>query len=802
MVSEASPEALDRPLLITAGVVVLGSFMTLLDTTIVNVAIPTLGGHLHAPLSDIQWVTTGYLLALSIAIPLTGWCVARWGEKTVWITCVAGFTFASLLCAASWSVSSLIVFRCAQGAAGGMIVPVGQSIVAQAAGPRRMGRVMSIVGAPTLLAPILGPVVGGLIVQFVSWRLIFLVNLPIGILGVVAGLRTFKNSEARRRQRLDVWGFGLLAAGSALIVYSLSRAGASSSFTNPLAIATLAGGISSLVAFAFHARRRGSDALIDTNLLARSRTYVTATILAFVFAAQLLGTMLLLSIYFQDGRGQGALWAGLLIAPQGAGAVVGMLSSGWLTDRVGAGWVTPVAIVIAVAGTTVLTQAGHDPSLGLVAGALFVRGVGLGAALTPATAAALATIGRDKLPQATTLLNIVQRIGGAIGTTLIAVILASRLGAHEGGDPTSAFGDPFWVSWALLAVLIIPALGLPRRPAPANPSPVGRKARGTPMIGIFVNLRRFTEHDRLVEVSRRWESLGADGVVAGDHLFRPDAPRAPVPEAHLGGDQLTLLTIVAASTERMKVATMVSNAGFQHPVLLIRKFAQLASLYGGQRVYAGFGAGWARREFDALGLELPPHVDRLARLGEALHIARELYDEGFVDFEGLHITARRLPLAPRPKTPPHVLVAGGSPEIMTLAGKYADHIDLNVPPHRVTKREVQGRLQTTVTDLEASIEILDQTLKTAARDRLTRSIVVDVLEICADDTVEIETEQVCAAAGLAPQSLDACPYVLLGSPERIAHKLTELRERLGLTWIVVPFGRIERFAAEVAPLLV
>ena len=324
---------------------------------------------------------------------------------------------------------------------------------------------MSIIGAPTLLAPILGPVVGGVIVQFASWRLIFLINVPIGVVAVIAGSRVFKNLGDRQRQPFDRLGFVLLAAASALIVYSLSFAGASATFAQPQTIGMLTLGCVLLVAFGLHARRLGSRALIDTAAFGRSRAFVAAAVMGVLFSAQLLGVMLLLSLYFQEARGERAFAAGALIAPQGAGAVMGMLASGRLTDRLGAGRVVPAAIAIAVCGTLVLTQAGHNPSLAVVAVALFVRGIGLGATLTPAQAAALTTVERTKIPQATTLLNIVQRLGGAIGTALLAVVLSSRLASHSLSGPSMAFEAPFWIAWGLLAVLIVPALALPRRQA-------------------------------------------------------------------------------------------------------------------------------------------------------------------------------------------------------------------------------------------------------------------------------------------------------------------------------------------------
>src|SRR5216683_4988236 len=163
-----------------AGVVVLGMLMSILDTTIVNVALRTLGRDLDSSIAQIQWVVTGYLLSLAAVIPITGWAARRYGAKRVYMTSLVLFTAGSALCAAAASTTALVLFRILQGVGGGMIMPVGQLIMAQVAGPRRMGRVMGIVAMPAMLGPILGPVVGGLILQNLHWSWIFLVNLPIG----------------------------------------------------------------------------------------------------------------------------------------------------------------------------------------------------------------------------------------------------------------------------------------------------------------------------------------------------------------------------------------------------------------------------------------------------------------------------------------------------------------------------------------------------------------------------------------------------------------------------------------------
>src|SRR5215472_6472593 len=222
--SPANDQLLTPEILRLAVVVVLGSIMTILDATIVNVAVPTLGRDFHTSVATIQWVPTAYLLAFASVIPASGWAAERFGARRVWIVSLAVFLAGSLGCGLSGSVGALIAFRVLQGAGGGMILPVGQAILARAAGPQRMGRVMSIVGVPLLLGPVAGPVLGGAIVGAASWRWIFFVNLPVGAAALALALRLLPDTP-RRPARLDLPGLALLSGGIAVFLYGLAKIG-------------------------------------------------------------------------------------------------------------------------------------------------------------------------------------------------------------------------------------------------------------------------------------------------------------------------------------------------------------------------------------------------------------------------------------------------------------------------------------------------------------------------------------------------------------------------------------------------
>jgi EmrB/QacA subfamily drug resistance transporter len=461
-------------------VVILGTIMSIFDTTIVNVALDTLGRSFHTSLSTIQWVSTAYLLALAIVIPLTGWAVERFGAKTMYMTSLVLFIVGSALCGMAWSAGSLIVFRVLQGLGGGMIMPVGQTILARAAGPQRMGRIMTIVGIPMMLGPVLGPVIGGLLVDSLSWRWIFYVNIPIGLLALLLATRKLDNTERVHGGRLDGVGLALLSPGLAFFVYGLSEAGDSGGFSSSKVVFSLVLGVALMVAFCWHALRV-RDPLIDLKLF-KNRGFTAASGTSFVLGAAIFGAMFLLPLYYQIVRGQDALHAGLLMAPQGIGAMITMPIGGRITDRVGASRIVPVGLLIMLAGTFAYTQVGADTSEVLLAVSLFVRGLGLGLSMMPAMGAAYQTLERSDVPRATTTINIMQRVGGSFGTAALAVVLQRQIASHFGGHVTSlasaanglppaaqsavasSFGTAFWWAMIITALGFIPAMLLPKPP--------------------------------------------------------------------------------------------------------------------------------------------------------------------------------------------------------------------------------------------------------------------------------------------------------------------------------------------------
>ena len=473
-----------------ATVVVLGSIMSILDTTIVAVALDTLGRDFRVSISTIQWVTTGYLLALALVIPITGWAVDRFGAKRTWMLSLTLFICGSALCGLAWSAPVLIAFRVLQGFGGGMILPVGQTILARAAGPQRMGRVMSVVGVPTVLGPVLGPVLGGLIVSNFSWRWIFYVNVPIGIVALAMSWRVLSPQDVRVKSTFDLWGFLLLSPGLAALVYALAEVGTTASFSSTPVVVGFIVGVICIVGFCFHAWR-STNPLIDLRLF-RFRSFTVANLCTGLFGAMLYGSMFLLPLYYQVVRQQSALLtAGLLMAPQGIGAALVMRRAGALTDRFGARRVVPPGVVLMVLGTlpfAFVTGTSSELLLGL---ALGLRGVGLGLSMMPIIAASYADLDNAVVPRATTAINIIRQVGGSIAVALFAVVLQRQIEDHVSGAKGGlslasvttklpvhvvaglghAFANTFWWTVATVALVLVPTLFLPHHKAtPLEPA--------------------------------------------------------------------------------------------------------------------------------------------------------------------------------------------------------------------------------------------------------------------------------------------------------------------------------------------
>ncbi len=449
-----------------AAVVMLGPFMTSLDSTVVNVSLSALTRELNTSLGTIQWVTTGYLLALALTLPLSGWLVDRIGAKRVYLICFSVFTLASLLCGSASTVEELISYRVLQGAAGGLLAPMAQMMLARVAGPN-LGRVIAYGAAPVMLGPVAGPSLAGFVLQHASWRWIFLINLPIGVISMILSWWVLpRDTDEVNPRRLDLFGYVMLGAALITGLHSLEGLGRGEIGESGYEIELL-GSAALMFSFVVGARRTGESAIIDLALF-RGRNFSAAAATQFLSNFLSLGGQMLLPLYLFMAQGHTPAQTGLLLAPMGIGMFCSFVMMGHLTERFGPRKVAATGALLALIGTVPYVIFSADAMSPLfIEVSLFVRGVGLGSLGVPSISSAYAHLPKRRIPIATTAMNIVQRLGGPVGTTFLAICLHLGMNAHS---EVSAQG--FTLSFFALCVIHLLSVGsalrLPDRIAAAE----------------------------------------------------------------------------------------------------------------------------------------------------------------------------------------------------------------------------------------------------------------------------------------------------------------------------------------------
>ena len=450
----AKEAKIDPAVLRLAAVMIVGAAAGLLDTTIVNVAIKTIAGDLHASLTQVQWIMTGYLLSYGMVIPFSGWVLARFGARRTWLFSLSLFLGCSIAAGAAWNIGSLIAFRVAQGIGGGMLIPVFTTVLVQAAGGRSLGKLMATVSLPAVVVPILGPVVGGLIVANLDWRWIFYVNVPICAAGLLLAVRYLRDQTAQAgpRPRLDLLGIALLSPAVAMLLYGLANVGSSGGLGRRDVLVPLAAGLVLLGAFVARgllSRHDGVTPVIDLRLF-RVRSFAGASSLMFLSGLSMYGALFLLPLYYQEARGASVLTAGLLLAPQGIGSLLPRTWAGKLTDSLGPRPVVLAGMLIAAAATVPFALAGAHTSYVLLSLVLVVRGAGLSSANIALMAGAFTGLPKASVPDASSAVRITQQVGGSFGTAVLAMILAGH-----------TYHAAFCWSIGFTALAVLPALLLP-----------------------------------------------------------------------------------------------------------------------------------------------------------------------------------------------------------------------------------------------------------------------------------------------------------------------------------------------------
>lgn len=448
----------------------IGSFMSILDSTIVNIALPSMLKDFNADLRDGQLILTIYLLALAVVIPLGGFLADRVGMKRLYMITLTFFTVGSVLCGLAWNLPSMVAFRALQGLGGGLLQPLGMAIVFTLITPLERGRFMAVLGLPMLLAPLLGPTLGGYLVQYASWRTIFLINLPIGLINLALAWWLLKEQGRRPEARLDGRGFLLALLAFPAILLALSE-GEEQGWGSPIVLILAAVGIISLIAFV-RVELPQREPLLQLRLFA-SPMFALGMVINFITQFSLFGMQYVMPLMLQQVHQLGAARTGLILFPSGILSFVTMNISGRIYNRTGPRPLAVTGLSVLLGTTFWLSRLGPTASLGLITVLGSLRGLAMGLCMMPVQTAAYNTVPRELMTRATALSNVLFRIFGATTTAVLTTILLLGLslqGAPAGSNVTSgstpipllsnAFGGAFLAMAVMAGVGIVLSLFL------------------------------------------------------------------------------------------------------------------------------------------------------------------------------------------------------------------------------------------------------------------------------------------------------------------------------------------------------
>ncbi len=465
--------------------------MQVIDTTIINVALPQMQGQLSATPDQISWVLTSYLVASGIFMPLTGFFTDRLGQKRYLLLTIVGFTITSALCGFSTNLTELVLFRLLQGVFGAALVPLSQSIMVQTYPLEDRGRAMAIWGVGVMVGPILGPTLGGYITEALSWRWTFFINLPVGLLSLLLTTRFVPDTE-RRERGMDWFGLALLALAIGGLQWVLDRGGQEDWFSSPQIQMAAALSLIGFVGFGLHSRSSGTQVLFHAAIF-RDRNFVTASLLLAVFGLGLFGNMMLQPLMLEHLLDYPTLTTGLTLAPRGIASMISMMIIGRVINRTDPRWLIACGIFVFTFGSYFATLYSLNISIGWVVWPPIIQGFGLGMVFVPLSTIAFSTLPPRHAAEAAGLFSLLRTIGSSIGISIVATTLTqqtqvvwNQLGghitaynpavyaylAHAQVDPDTplavlllgrelarqatitAFVDAYWlVMWSFLAML-------------------------------------------------------------------------------------------------------------------------------------------------------------------------------------------------------------------------------------------------------------------------------------------------------------------------------------------------------------
>ncbi|ASA21346.1 MDR family MFS transporter [Paenibacillus donghaensis] len=457
--------------------IIVGMIMVILDGTVVNVAVPKLVEYFSTDLKTIQWAITGYTLALAAVIPLAGYMTDRFGSKQVFLVTVGMFVLGSILCSFAQTSGQLILFRIIQGLGGGMVAPIGLAMVFRLAPLERRGSIMGMLGIPMLLAPALGPVLSGWLIEYVSWHWIFLINLPIGIVGIILGIKYLPKTEKKGKAHLDLFGIILAPIAFSMLAYGVNEGGGGSWSSTSTIVGLSVGGVALILFIIVELLHK--HPLLELRVF-RSSDFTRGIILTWVTQAALFGSMLFVPLYLQQIRNFTPLETGLILLPQALSSGIGMPLGGRLFDKIGARPLAFVGLSIISTALFLLSGITVDTGLPFIMMCLAFMGLGMGLSMMPLNTHVLNSAPKELVGRVTPLTAAAQQVVVSFAVAGMTGYLTSQIAVHstelvQGGNPLSAavlgFNDVFFLAGCIAVAGVVISIILRKPKAAAKPSP-------------------------------------------------------------------------------------------------------------------------------------------------------------------------------------------------------------------------------------------------------------------------------------------------------------------------------------------
>ncbi|WP_088816521.1 MULTISPECIES: DHA2 family efflux MFS transporter permease subunit [Listeria] len=465
-------EKIPKETLTAAWAIALAAIAPMLDSTMINIAVDQFNLEFHTTIDIVQWGITGYVLALAIAVPISGWLMNQFNGKKVFIGAVIAFGATSVLAGISWNITSFIFFRLLQGAAAGIITPLMTTLLVKTAGPKNLGRVMAIVSTPMILGPILGPVIGGVILQFASWHWLFFINVFVVGIAVPLMNRSLPDFQPfNKASKLDVLGILTLSLFSAALIYGITKAASYQTFYNKETLIWLTIGCISALAYVINNQLKKNRTVVPL-VLFKYKSFAASSAGLFLANIAIMGPMFILPLFFIHLHHFTTIEAALALIPQGVGMLITRPFIGKMIDQVGAKSVVFISLALSILGTLPFVFVTEQTSMVWLSIFLFIRGLSVGGINLPLMSDAYTGLKDEQIPEASIGVTITENLGASFGTAIIATAVAAVM---QGTTPSisaslSGYHAGFLVSLIALVLIAIPSLFLTHKKTGSNMS--------------------------------------------------------------------------------------------------------------------------------------------------------------------------------------------------------------------------------------------------------------------------------------------------------------------------------------------